>query len=238
MILPFLTLMIVLSSVVFGPAFLLFGGIVTLFILIWMFVTYINWVDNVFILTNRRIIEIERRLLFIIEASTEVEYKNIRDTKVKIPSLLQRFLDVGNVYVETPGTAPDITFHNVDHPFLVQDELNNIKTFKEKVEKVEKENSSKDDLKKWFSEVVSTLEQKVQSEGAPNLQNLDYWSAADRARELGLHVVVIGEKEVNSGYPAGQIVQQIPPPGTLMGPGGEIQVYLSKRARSTTVLLP
>jgi beta-lactam-binding protein with PASTA domain len=115
--------------------------------------------------------------------------------------------------------------------------LNEIKAFKEKVEKIEKENGTKEEFNTWFSKVVTTLEKKVQSEGAPNLQNLDFWSAAQRAREFGLRVVVIGEAAVNSSQPPGQVVQQIPPPGTLIIPGGEIQVRLSKRLRSTTALL-
>ncbi len=235
--LPFFLLLLMLPVTLFGPALLLLGGILALILLITMGVIYINYVDNVFILSTRRIIEIERTLVFFVEARTEAEYKNIRDTKVKVSNIFQRMLDIGDVFIETPGTAPDITFSNVDHPFVIQDKLNEIKAFKEKVEKVQKENSTKEEFNTWFSKVVTTLEKKVQSEGAPNLQNLDFWSAAQRAREFGLRVVVIGEASVNSSQPPGQVVQQIPPPGTLILPGGEIQVVLSKRPRSTTLLL-
>jgi hypothetical protein len=235
--LPFLLLLLMLPLSLFGSPFMLLAGIGVVILLIAMGVIYVNYVDNVFILSTRRIIEIERTLVFFVEARTETEYKNIRDTKVKVSNVIQRLLDIGDLYIETPGSMPDIVFSNIDHPFVVQDKLNEIKAFKEKVEKVEKENSSKEELNTWFSKVVTTLERKVQSEGAPNLQNLDYWSAAERARELGLRVVVIGETPVNSGLPPGQVVQQIPPPGTLMNQGGEIQVYLSKRPRSTTILL-
>jgi len=40
---------------------------------------------------------------------------------------------------------------------------------------------------------------------------------------------------VNSGQLPGRVIQQSPPPGTLINPGGEIQVLLSKRP--TTVVL-
>jgi hypothetical protein len=235
--LPFFLLLLMLPLTFFGSAFLLLGGLATVILLITMFVIYVNYVDNVFILSTRRIIEIERTLVFFVEARTETEYKFIRDTKVKVPNIFQRLLDIGDVFIETPGTAPDITFSNVDHPFVIQDKLNEIRAFKEKVEKIEKENSTKEELNTWFSKVVTTLEKKVQSEGAPNLQDLDFWSAAQRAREFGLRVVVIGEATVNSSQPPGQVVQQFPLPGTLMVPGSEIQVVLSKRPRSTTVLL-
>ena len=69
----------------------------------------------------------------------------------------------------------------------------------------------------------------MQSEGAPDLHNHDFWSAADLATAHGLSVVVVGEMPVNSGQAPGIVIQQSPPPGTLMNPGAEIQVLLSRR---------
>lgn len=233
--LPFLLLLIVLPVAIFGPALLFLGGMIVLILLITMGIIYVNYVDDVFILSNRRIIDIERRLVFFVDARTETEYKQIRDTRVKVSNVIQRLLDIGDVYIETPGSTPDIIFSGVDHPFVIQDKLNEIKAFKDKAEAIDKENSAKKEFNKWFSKIVTTLEKKVQSEGAPNLQNLDFWSAADLASGLGLRLVVIGEAAVNSGQLPGRVIQQSPPPGTLINPGGEIQVLLSKRP--TTVVL-
>src|SRR6266487_1891736 len=89
------------------------------------------------------IIDIERRLIFFYEARTETEYKNVRDTKVKVANVIQRLLDIGDLHIETPGSTPNIVFSNIDHPFVIQDKLQEIMALKDKVENIKKENSSK-----------------------------------------------------------------------------------------------
>jgi len=227
--LPVLLLVIILFAGFNAPALLPMISIIALILFVLIGVIYVNYVDDVFILSNRRIIDIERRLIFFYEARTETEYKNVRDTKVKVANVIQRLLDIGDLHIETPGSTPNIVFSNIDHPFVIQDKLQEIMALKDKVENIKKENSSKEEFNKWFSKIVTALEEKVQSVGVPNLQNLDFWSATDVASEFGLRVVVMGEEPVNSGYAPGVVLQQSPPPGTLMGNGGEIQVLLSRR---------
>jgi len=229
LILPVLLLLIILFAGFNAPALLPMISIFALVLLVIIGLIYVNYVDDVFILSNRRIIDIERRLIFFYEARTETEYKNVRDTRVNVANVIQRLLDVGDLFIETPGSTPNIVFSNIDHPFVIQDKLQELMALKDKVENIKKENSSKEEFNNWFSKIVTALEEKVQSVGVPNLQNLDFWSAADVASEFGLRVVVMGEEPVNSGYAPGVVLQQSPPPGTLMSNGGEIQVLLSRR---------
>jgi len=227
--LPVLLLLIILIAGFSTPALLPLMSIFALVLLILIGLIYTNYADDVFILSNRRIIDIERRLIIFYEARTETEYKNVRDTRVNVANIIQRLLDIGDLNIETPGSTPNIVFSNIDHPFVIQDKLQEIMTIKGKADEVEKENKSRKELNKWFSNVVTALEEKVQSVGVPNLQNLDFWSAVDIASEFGLRVVVIGEEAVNSGHAPGVVTQQSPPPGTLMGNGGEVQGLLSRR---------
>ena len=214
------------SSWLQGWAF--FMGLVVLGLLIAIGLIYINYVDDVYILTNKRIIDLERKLVFGFESRIEAEYKNIRDIRVEVSNVLERFLDVGNVYVETPGSKDtDIIFEHVDHPFILTDEISAIREYKDKVDKAKKENDEKKNLNMWFSTVVAKLEERgLQS---PPLKGLDLLSAMAMAQEKGLEVVVVGEDIPTDDLPPGHVMQQSPPAGTLVSKGTKIEVLLSKK---------
>jgi PASTA domain len=202
-------------------------GLFVFVMLLWSALIYANYVDDVYILTNKRIIDIERRVMVFFESRAETEYKNIRDIRLEVPNVIERSLDIGDVYVETPGNNPDITLQSVDHPFVVQDIIYGIKNHKEKADQAEKENKEKEMLYDWFGRVVTLLEKKTQNNGAPNLEGKELEVAMALASEFDLNVVV--KSEVPMSTTPGLVIQQSPPPGTLMAPGGEIYVTVSRR---------
>ncbi len=83
-----------------------FFGLLIAGLLVYIAIAWINYVDDVYILTNKRIVEIERKLMFLYETRMDVDYKNIRDIRVALPNFLMNLLDIGNVYIETPGNNP------------------------------------------------------------------------------------------------------------------------------------
>jgi beta-lactam-binding protein with PASTA domain len=118
---------------------------------------------------------------------------------------------------------------NVDQPFILQDEILGIKEHKGKVDKIKAENKEKETLHRWFSTVAVTKEDTSTSRRTPNLKRMDFLSAMANAKKQDLDVVVKGEAIDHSEIPPGHVVDQDPPPGTLMEKGSQIQVTLSRR---------
>jgi len=191
----------------------------------------ISYVDDVFILTNKRIIDINRKLIILSEQHDTTTYDKITKVEVKSPNVILLALSIGNLDVTTPGNNPDIHMRHIAHPFFIQDRIYEIQNFKPKFEKAKAANDRKDELNTWFSTVLSKLETKVVNRGVPNLQSLDLWEAVDRASQFGMRVVPIGESASYPNIESGKIVMQIPPPGTVVDTDEkpQIQVIISKR---------
>jgi len=195
----------------------------------------INYVDDVFILTNKRIIDIERKYIFLFEQHDTTTYDKISKIEVRMHNIIEVGLNIGDLFIETQGSNPNITMPRISHPFFIQDKIYAIKGFKEKADKAKQVNNRKDELNLWFSTVLSTLETKIANRGVPNLQSLDLWTAVERAGEFGMKVIPVGESPAYPNIESGKIVSQLPPPGTLVHIDPQrqekplIQVVLSKR---------
>src|SRR5260370_34957702 len=171
---PVVLLVIILFGGFSSPVLLPLISIFALVLLILIGLIYTNYADDVFILSTRRIIDIERRLIIFYEARTETEYKNVRDTRVDVANIVRRLLDIGNLFIETPGSTPNIEFSNIYHPCDIQDKLQEIMTFKEKADEAEKDNKSRKELNNWCRSVVPVVAEKEQNVGVPNFKNLDF----------------------------------------------------------------
>lgn len=195
----------------------------------------VSYIDDVFILTNLRIIDINRKLIILSEEHVATTYDRIAKIEVNSPNVILLALSIGNLYIETQGANPNIHMRHIAHPFYIQDKISEIRGFKAKYEKVKNANERKDELKKWFETMLGTIETKVVNRGIPNLQSLDLWTAVERASQLGMTVVPIGESDSYPNVESGKIVMQIPPPGTVVeatvdtNERPQIQVILSKR---------
>jgi len=231
LILPVLLLLVTIIGALIARVLFPLFAVASVVDLIIIGLVIISYVDDVFILTNKRIIDINRKLIILSEQHDTTTYDKITKVEVKSPNIILLALSVGNLDVTTPGNNPDIHMRHIAHPFFIQDRIYEIQNFKPKFEKAKNANDQKDTLKLWFSTMLSTIQTKVSSRGVPNLQSLDLWEAVDRASQFGMRVVPIGESASYPNIESGKIVMQIPPPGTVVDTDEkpQIQVIISKR---------
>jgi len=88
----------------------------TLALAAWLF---LDWENDHFIVTNRRVIHIERVYLFF-ESRREATLDKVQDVTVYIPSFIANLLYYGDVNIETAGKTGRIRFESVHEPRHVQ----------------------------------------------------------------------------------------------------------------------
>lgn len=79
------------------------------------FQQYLHWYFNLYILTNRRVVDIDFFGLFHRQIS-QTHLTNVQDITFSKGGILQNFLDFGNMNLQTAGTETNFEFHNIPDP--------------------------------------------------------------------------------------------------------------------------
>lgn len=98
----------------FSPAF---GAIFLVVALLWAAWEYVDWRDDVYVLTTHRFIGLNRRPL-LFEMKAVVPLRSLSDVVLRVSSLGGRLLNVGSLTLET--TADSLTLRAVPHPERLQ----------------------------------------------------------------------------------------------------------------------
>lgn len=102
----------------------------TLGIMIWIF-TFILWIDyyfDVWIITDKRIVDIEQKALFVRHVS-ELKFAKIQDVSIEVTGLIPTVLNYGDVYVQTAGSRTRFIFHKVPDPYKLKSLIINMQAF-------------------------------------------------------------------------------------------------------------
>jgi hypothetical protein len=92
-----------------------------LYMFFWVLV-FIVWIDyylDVWIVTDQRIVNIEQRGLFRREIS-ELEHSKIQDVTTEIHGIIATILKFGYVFIQTAGEKSRFVFKQVPNPVLVR----------------------------------------------------------------------------------------------------------------------
>lgn len=183
-----------------------------------------NYVDDVFILTNQRIIDINRTYYIFAEARNETLYRSVQDVAIEVP-LLGRYFGYGHLTVQTAGRAPNIEMENMGSPRETQERIFALIN-------ADKERRALADRKKARKEMQTSLDTVLSHLflTAPDVRGLPITTAATRLRAAGLSVVIAGERP-SRRYAPGSVLIQTPSPGAATLRGAEVALTISSRPR-------
>ena len=93
------------------------------FILAWLVWRYEDWANDMFQLTDRDVIDIDRKPFGFGESRKQAPLRNIQNVRAERPGFFATLFDYGYVYVETAGAQSDITFDKIPHPSVVLSDI-------------------------------------------------------------------------------------------------------------------
>jgi len=105
------------------------GSLFTFMSLAWLFFIWIgfmivwtNYYLDVWIVTNKRILDIEQHSLFSRDLS-EFRLDRIQDITIEVKGILPTLLHFGDIHVQTAGEAREFIIKGVPHPYKIRDIL-------------------------------------------------------------------------------------------------------------------
>lgn len=157
---PFLFSFLILFLDAFFMVFLfekgLFGQSVffltILFALFLLFRTYFIWKKNIFIITNKRMIDIEQRNFFE-KIISEFYYYQIEDVHVKVKGFFASLLKYGDLIVQVKNSKVKIVVPKIKNPVKIQQAINFLKE-----KNLEKQNIEiEEDFFNFFTKKIDEL---------------------------------------------------------------------------------
>jgi len=95
---------------------------------------YVRWSNTVMIVTDRRVIDVERKAFFDREIS-EISYPRIDEVSYRVKGLFPTLFRYGSIRLHVAGTAADIEFKNAARPSRIHDLINDLREHSRATEK-------------------------------------------------------------------------------------------------------
>lgn len=108
-------------------------------LVIWM-IFFLIWIDyyfDVWIVTTRRIVNINQKGLFVRTVS-ELEFNKIQDVTTEVKGVIGTFLNFGDVFIQTAGERERFLFRQVPDPYAIKDLIMNLEEQEEKSDATKK----------------------------------------------------------------------------------------------------
>jgi uncharacterized membrane protein YdbT with pleckstrin-like domain len=100
-----------------ASAAMFYMGASIFFLYAWLFLfqNFLDWYLDVWVVTNKRIINIEQHGLFG-RTMSELLLYNVQDVTSDVRGLVHSMFDYGDVFIQTAGERERFDFENVNHP--------------------------------------------------------------------------------------------------------------------------
>jgi CRP-like cAMP-binding protein/membrane protein YdbS with pleckstrin-like domain len=104
-------------------------GVLSFFAILWFVYQYVDWRNDIYIVTDNEVIDVERDLaifpffFFYTESRRQASLANVQYVDLNVPGPLAMLLNYGNVIVQTAGAEGRLDFLFVGKPRRVHDEI-------------------------------------------------------------------------------------------------------------------
>lgn len=93
-----------------------------LFLLIGAFYSWTVWILDIWIVTDRKFVDIEQKSLFHRQVST-LTLEKVQDVTVQVDGVFATWLDFGTVIVQTAGQEREFVIHGIRRPYKFKEVL-------------------------------------------------------------------------------------------------------------------
>jgi len=107
------------------PLMILANSAYFLFVMLFSFASFVDYYLDVWIVTNKRIINIEQKGLFA-RIVSEKELARMQDVTSEVKGFVQTFLHYGDVFIQTAGEKERFIFRQVPNAADVSQKISNI----------------------------------------------------------------------------------------------------------------
>ncbi|TSD02030.1 MAG: hypothetical protein Athens071425_184 [Parcubacteria group bacterium Athens0714_25] len=103
----------------FSNIFIFAESTIAMFVWLFMFFVWIDYYFDVWIITDKRIVNIEQKGLFS-RSVGELEFSKIQDVSTEVRGVIPTILNYGEVHIQTAGATERFVFHKVPDPYHIK----------------------------------------------------------------------------------------------------------------------
>jgi uncharacterized membrane protein YdbT with pleckstrin-like domain len=141
----------IFQSDAYNSLFMFLENLFAMIVWILFFLVWIDYYFDVWIVTNKRVVNVEQKGLFSREVS-ELEFEKIQDVTTEVLGIIPTFLNYGNVCIQTAGEKEHFTFADVADPYRIKDLIMNLQKELQRKERSELGSMLRREIKKDESE--------------------------------------------------------------------------------------